>query len=94
METVTRSSPSRHRLDCAVDRLNKRIPGMDFSIGYALGSNRIGEWSRNWSENGEARLERRNGSVDVTGTKREILSYIIAMIAGFEECEQILMRHL
>ena len=66
METV-----SRNKLDRAVDRLNKRIPGMDFSIGYAYGG---------------ARLERRDGSVDVShrGTKREILTYIHAMIAGID----------
>jgi hypothetical protein len=66
METV-----SRNKLDRAVDRLNKRIPGMDFSIGYAYGG---------------ARLERRDGSVDISprGTKRETLTYIHAMIAGID----------
>ena len=66
METVT-----RNKLDRAVDRLNERITGMDFSIGYAYGG---------------ARLERRAGSVDVSprGTKREILTYIHAMLQGVD----------
>jgi hypothetical protein len=66
METVTQPA-----LDRAVQLLNKRIPGLDFSIGYAYGG---------------ARLERRAGSVDVSprGTKREILTYIHAMIQGVD----------
>mgnify|MGYP003657691028 CR=1 FL=1 len=68
-----RITVTKQHLEESVQVLNERIPGVGFSVGYAYG---------------EARLERRNGSVDVTGTKREILSYIIAMIAGFEECER------
>jgi hypothetical protein len=66
MKTVT-----RNKLDLAVDKLNERIPGMDFSIGYGGGG---------------AKLERRSGYVDVSprGTKREILTYIHGMLEGVD----------
>ena len=72
MNTAQRA---RFELDKAVELLNKRLPGLDFSIGYAYGG---------------ARLERRAGSVDVSprGTKREILAYVHAMIEGIDTARQ------
>jgi hypothetical protein len=62
---------TKQHLEESVQVLNERIPYLDFSIGYAYGG---------------ARLERRDGSVDVShrGTKREILTYIHAMITGID----------
>jgi hypothetical protein len=60
---------TKQHLEESVQVLNERIPGMDFSVGYAYGG---------------ARLKRRDGSINVShrGTKREILTYIHAMITG------------